>query len=91
MKTEVLYYFGVLNLQKRFKRVLSNDDSDGDQEMDERDERDNIANQLFDGDRDDVSIKSLMCNRIKSVAFCLVFLTNSRFSLLFLANYRCAG
>lgn len=41
--------------QKRFKRLKRNDDSDGEQEMDEGVERENIANQLFDGDQDDVS------------------------------------
>lgn len=41
--------------QKRFKRLRRNEDSDGEQEMDESVEREHIANQLFDGDRDDVS------------------------------------
>lgn len=36
--------------QKRFKRLRRNEDSDGEQEMDDSMQRDHIGNQLFDGD-----------------------------------------
>lgn len=50
LKKNCFFYF-----QKRFKRLRRNEDSDGEQELDEKEERENIANHLFDGDRDDVS------------------------------------
>lgn len=46
---------------KRFKRLRRNEDSDGEPELDESMERDTIANQLFDGDRDDVSVWCFLC------------------------------